>query len=93
MKTRTRLPVFALSLLACSLSVFVQAPAGARQKSVVAAQGGAVVFAVSKYESSVTAEPVVIYRNGAYVPPPVHCRITSGPTAPAKAALYGDACV
>ena len=70
MKASTRLPVFVLSLAVCAC-----AAVGARQKPAGpgAAQGGggAVVFAVSKYESSVTAEPVVIYRNGAYVVPPI----------------------
>ena len=70
MKTSTRLPAFALSLLVCAQGV-----AGARQKTArtVAAQGGggAVVLAVSKHEANVTTEPVVIYRGGAYVKPPV----------------------
>ena len=59
MKTSTRLPVFALSLCICSL--LVCAHAGARRGPAAAAQGGgAVVLAVSKYEASVTAEPVVM---------------------------------
>lgn len=67
MKRSVRLHAFALSLLACA-----QVSGGARQKPSAAAQGGgAVVFSVSKYESSVTAEPVVIYRGGAYVVPPI----------------------
>ncbi|HEX8335991.1 MAG TPA: hypothetical protein VF621_04635 [Pyrinomonadaceae bacterium] len=71
MKTSTRLPAFALSLLVCAQGV-----AGARQKTARtgAAQGGgggAVVLAVSKHEANVTTEPVVIYRGGAYVKPPV----------------------
>ena len=68
MRTRTRLLAFAIPLFVC-----LCAAAGARQKPSAAAQrsGGAVVFAVSKYESGVTAEPVVIYRGGAYVKPPV----------------------
>ena len=68
MKTSTRLSfVLALSLFVC-----VSATVGARQKAAGAAQGGGtVVFAVSKYESSVTAEPVVIYRGGEYVVPPI----------------------
>ena len=68
MKTSARLPVLTLLLLVCAC-----AAAGARQKPAGsgAAQGGAVVFAVSKHESSVTAEPVVIYRGGAYVAPPI----------------------
>jgi hypothetical protein len=47
---------------------------GARQKpsgSGAAQGGGTVVFAVSKNESNVTTEPVVIYRGGAYVKPPI----------------------
>lgn len=68
MKTSSRLPVFTLSILVCAY-----AAVGARQKPAGAAQGsgGTVVFAVSKYESSVTAEPVVIYRGGAYEVPPI----------------------
>jgi hypothetical protein len=54
---------FALSLL---LPVYA-APA-ARQRP---AQGDTVVLAVSKYESSVSAEPVVIYRGGKYEVPPI----------------------
>jgi hypothetical protein len=68
MKTSTRLPVLTLSILVCAY-----AAVGARQKPAGAAPqgggGGTVVFAVSKYEASVTAEPVVIYRGGAYVNP------------------------
>ncbi|MFL6334402.1 MAG: hypothetical protein ACJ754_13895 [Pyrinomonadaceae bacterium] len=68
MKTRTRLLGFALPLLVC-----LCAAAGARQGKPApgAAQGGTVVFAVSKYESSVMAEPVVIYRGGKYEVPPI----------------------
>jgi hypothetical protein len=68
MKTRIRLLACALPLLVC-----LCAATGARQSkpSPGAAQGGTVVFAVSKYESSVTVEPVVIYRDGAYVVPPI----------------------
>ncbi|HEX8147826.1 MAG TPA: hypothetical protein VF591_11655 [Pyrinomonadaceae bacterium] len=66
MKTSTRLPVFILSLMACA-----QAAPLARQKPAGAAQGGTILFAVSKYEGGVTAEPVVIYRGGEYVVPPV----------------------
>src|SRR3712207_981888 len=65
MKTSARLPVFALSLLACAPLVCARAPAGSAQR------GGAVVFSVSKYEGRVTTEPVVIYRNGAYSAPPI----------------------
>jgi hypothetical protein len=77
MKTSTRL------LVACALSLFVcvHAPAGARQKSANPAQGGTVVFAVSKYEGGVTTEPVVIYRGGAYVAPPVDDETGPGPFA------------
>jgi hypothetical protein len=68
-KTTVGLPAFALSLLVC-----VHASAGGWQKAARpgAAQGGSgtVVLAVSKYESNVTTEPVVIYRGGAYVKPP-----------------------
>lgn len=67
MKTSARLPVLTLLLLVCAY-----AAVGARQKpagSGAAQGGGTVVFAVSKYEASVTTEPVVIYRGGAYVDP------------------------
>ncbi len=63
MKSRTRLLAFALLLFVCACAATV-----ARQKP---AGSGAVVFAVSKYESSVTAEPVVIYRDGKYEVPPI----------------------
>ncbi len=53
----------ALALLACAQTI-----GGAR---AAAQGGGTVVFAVSKYEGGVTTEPVVIYRGGAYVVPPV----------------------
>jgi hypothetical protein len=66
MKTSTRLSVCALLLLVC-----LHAAVGARQKPAGAAQGGTIIFAVSKYESNVTAEPVVIYRGGEYVVPPI----------------------
>jgi hypothetical protein len=36
-----------------------------------AAQGGAVVFAVGKYETNVTIEPAFIYRGGVFVQPPI----------------------
>src|SRR5829696_8493824 len=67
MKTITRLSVF----LSISLLVCAHAAVGARQKPAGAAQGGAILFAVSKYEGGVTAEPVVIYRGGEYVVPPI----------------------
>lgn len=68
MKTSARLPVF----LTISLLVCAQAAPAARQKPAGSpAQGGAIIFAVSKYEAVVTAEPVVIYRGGEYVVPPV----------------------
>lgn len=64
MKTRTRLLAFSLLIFVCAC-----AATAARQKP--AAQRDAVIFAVSKYEGSVTAEPVVIYRDGKYENPPV----------------------
>src|ERR1044072_4799668 len=66
MKTSTRLLVIFALLLPVSLST-----AGARQKLTVKADSGTVIFAVSKYESTVTAEPVVIYKDGKYEVPPV----------------------
>lgn len=67
MKTITRLSVFfSISLLVCA-----HAAVGARQKPAGAGRGGTIIFAVSKYEGSVTAEPVVIYRGGEYVVPPI----------------------
>ncbi|HEX8291569.1 MAG TPA: hypothetical protein VF570_07440 [Pyrinomonadaceae bacterium] len=77
MKTSTRLPALALSLLVCA-----HAAAGARQKGARAGAaqggGGTVVLAVSKHEANVTTEPVVIYRGGAYVKPPVEEAAGSG---------------
>lgn len=66
MKTRTRLLAFSLVIFVCA-----HAATAARQKPAGTAQRDAVIFAVSKYESSVTAEPVVIYRDGKYENPPV----------------------
>ncbi|MET0646078.1 MAG: hypothetical protein ABW208_05605 [Pyrinomonadaceae bacterium] len=63
MKKSLGLTACALSLLACAQTI-----GGAR---AAAQGGGTVVFAVSKYEGGVTTEPVVIYRGGAYVVPPV----------------------
>lgn len=67
MKTITRLSVF----LIISLLVCAHAATAVRQKTAGAAQKGAVLLAVSKYEATVTAEPVVIYRDGKYENPPV----------------------
>jgi hypothetical protein len=67
MKTITRLSVFLIT----SLLVCAHAAGGARQKPAGAAQRDVVIFAVSKYEGGVTAEPVVIYKGGAYTSPPV----------------------
>ena len=67
MKTITRLSVF----LIISLLVCAHAATAARQKTAGAAQKGAVLLAVSKYEGGVSAEPVVIYRDGKYENPPV----------------------
>ena len=63
MKSKTLRTALALSLL-----LLVCASPSARQKS---AQGGAVVFAVEKFESNVMIEPAFIYRGGAFVAPPV----------------------
>jgi hypothetical protein len=65
MKMRITRLVFALSLLAPVAS-------GARQKPALpSARGGTIVFAVRKYESDVTIEPVVIYNRGAFIKPPI----------------------
>jgi hypothetical protein len=63
MKKRILRLTFAFPLLLSAAAV----PA-ARQRP---AQGDTVVLAVSKYESSVSAEPVVIYRDGKYEVPPI----------------------
>lgn len=79
MKTSVKLAGFALSLLACA-----QADGGAWQKPArpgAAQGGGTVVFSVSKYEGSLTTEPVVIYRGGAYVSPPLEDGPGPGPFA------------
>ena len=69
MKTRTLRLAFALSLLLPAHA----APRAPRQRPAggAPAQAGAVVFAVSKYESGVSIEPAFIYRGGAFVKPPV----------------------
>lgn len=73
MKTSIRLPVFALSLLVCVLLLCAHSATGARPQPAAPAQGGGtVIFAVSKYEESVSVEPVVIYRGGKYEVPPVN---------------------
>jgi hypothetical protein len=72
MKTRTRLLAFALPLLVCSIVMCARTAARQKPAGAGSAQGGgAVVLAVSKSDSGVTAEPVVVYRNGAYVAPPI----------------------
>ena len=70
MKASTRLPLCALLLSVCTLLVCAHAARGARQGSVTKAGLGTVVFAVSKYESHVTLEPIAIYKGGAFVKPP-----------------------
>ena len=66
MKTRTPLLVFAVMALVCA-----QAVVGARRQKPAAGAARTVVFAVTKYETNVTMEPVVIYERGAYVKPPL----------------------
>ena len=68
MKTCIQRRVFALALLAQAHTT----PGARPQKTArgAAAAGGAVVFAVKKYESSVMMEPAFIYSRGAFVKPP-----------------------
>jgi hypothetical protein len=48
-----------------------QAKSPAQTKSPARASAGTVIFAVSKYESDATMEPVAIYSRGAFTKPPV----------------------
>jgi hypothetical protein len=67
MKVRITRLLFALSLLAPAHA----APGSGQKTEPRATQGGAVVFAVRKYESNASMEPVVIYRHGAFLKPPI----------------------
>jgi hypothetical protein len=67
MKLRITQLFFALSLLASTHA----APFARQKPTRPSMQGGTVVFAVRKYESSVTMEPVVIYKRGAFSKPPI----------------------
>jgi hypothetical protein len=60
-----------LGLIACALALLACAQTIGGARAAAQGGGGTVVFAVSKYEGGVTTEPVVIYRGGAYVVPPV----------------------
>ena len=60
-----------LGLIACALALLACAQTVGGARAAGQGGGGTVVFAVSKYEGGVTTEPVVIYRGGAYVVPPV----------------------
>jgi hypothetical protein len=64
MKTRIPRLVFALFL-------FVNASGQQKPVRRVTQRGGAVVFAVTKNESNVQMEPVVIYNHGSFVKPPI----------------------
>lgn len=69
MKTRTTLLVFALALIAQAHAL----PPATPPQRPAPAKGDAAqltLFAVEKYESNVTMEPVVLYRRGAFVKPP-----------------------
>jgi len=71
MKTRIPRLVFALSAVlafACAQAAAV----GARRTQAAASRAArTVLFAVEKYETNVTMEPIVIYERGAYAKPPV----------------------
>jgi hypothetical protein len=68
MKTRILRLMFALPLL---LHTYALTPARQTPAAGAKPQARVIVFAVSKYESGVTAEPVVIYSGGAYTVPPI----------------------
>lgn len=68
MQTRAKRAGFALILLA---SLFARPEAAQTPTRRTTAAGGTVVFAVSKTDAGATMEPVVIYRGGAFLKPPI----------------------
>jgi hypothetical protein len=69
MQTRIPRALLSITLLAALIPTRDTAQVPARRAPT--ATGGTVVFAVSKSDAGVTMEPVVIYRGGAFVKPPV----------------------
>jgi hypothetical protein len=68
---QTRLPGSLLTLTLLAALAHTHAPAQTPARRAATAGGSTVVFAVSKGDAGVTMEPVVIYRNGAFVKPPI----------------------
>jgi len=68
---QTRIPRALLSVTLLVALAPSRAAAQTPARRALAATGGTVVFAVSKTDAGVTMEPVVIYRGGAFVKPPV----------------------
>src|SRR5438105_1655637 len=68
---QTRIPCALLSVTLLVALAPSRAAAQGPARRALAATGGTVVFAVSKTDAGVTMEPVVIYRGGAFVKPPV----------------------
>src|SRR5205085_6572360 len=69
MQTRIPRALLSITLLAALMPTRDTAQTPARRAPT--ATGGTDVFAVSKTDAGVTMEPVVIYRGGAFVKPPV----------------------
>jgi len=70
MQTRIPRALLSITILVALMSTRDTAQVPAR-RAPTATTGGTVVFAVSKSDAGVTMEPVVIYRGGAFVKPPV----------------------
>ena len=70
MQTRIPRALLSITLLAALIPTRDTAQTPAR-RAPTATTGGTVVFAVSKSDAGVTMEPVVVYRGGAFVKPPV----------------------
>jgi hypothetical protein len=69
---RTRLPRLLLALTLLAPAAYTRAAAQTPRRASAAPAGAeAVVFAVSKSDAGATMEPVVIYRRGAFVKPPI----------------------
>ncbi|PYS76907.1 MAG: hypothetical protein DMF66_12155 [Acidobacteria bacterium] len=68
---QTRLPRLLLTLTLLAALTQTRAAVQTPARRAAAGGGDTVVFAVSKSEAGVTMEPVVIYRRGTFVKPPI----------------------
>jgi hypothetical protein len=68
---QTRLPCSLLTLTLLATLAYTHAAAQTPARRTATGGGDTVVFAVSKSDTGVTMEPVVIYRRGAFVKPPI----------------------